>query len=354
MKLVIFGLTLSSSWGNGHATVWRSLLSALSKRGYHIVFFEADVPYYAEHRDLPEPSFAKLHLYSSWRSIADKAKLELADADVAIVSSYCADAVAASQIVLSSRARARVFYDLDTPVTLRQLSSDCPPPYLPAHGLADFDLVLSFTGGPALDELRSRLGAQRVSPLYGSVDPCTYHPVGPVAQYRCDLSYLGTFAADRQTALERLFVTTAEYLPNCRFVLAGALYPLDFPWKPNLWHVPHVPPRDHAQLYCSSRATLNVTRAAMATMGYCPSGRLFEAAACGTLMLSDDWAGMDQFFTRGTEILIVNNADDVIAALSLSEREQLRIAREARERVLEFHIGHKRALEFESAVAAVM
>ncbi len=354
MKLVVFGLSLSSSWGNGHATVWRALLSALSQRNHRIVFFEADVPYYAEHRDLPEPPFAKLYLYRSWESVSELALNELADADVAVVSSYCRDAIAASGLIMSSKARTRLFYDLDTPVTLSQFATNCPPAYLPPAGLGDFDLVLSFTGGPAVEHLMNRLGARRVSPLYGSVDSAKYFPVPPVARYCCDLGYLGTYARDRQDSLERLFVRTAERFPDRRFLLGGSLYPADFPWQKNISYISHIPPDEHREFYCSSKATLNVTRGAMAQMGYCPSGRLFEAAACGTLILSDDWEGMDQFFARGSEILIVKNDDDVAAALSLGDGERSRVANAAREHTLEHHTGHNRARDFERIVAELM
>ena len=354
MKLVIFGLTLSSSWGNGHATVWRALLAALHERHHRIVFFEADTPYYAEHRDLPEPAFAKLHLYSSWDAVAELVNAELGDADVAVISSYFRHAAEASQLVLSSKARIRVFYDLDTPVTLSQFSADCRPAYLPPGELGDFDLVFSFTGGPALKELRSRLGARRVSPLYGSVDPTRYSPVGPVWQYRCDLSYLGTYAPDRQHSLEGLFVGAAELLPGGRFLLGGPLYPSGFPWKRNIWHISHVSPEEHPRFYCSSKATLNVTRAVMAKMGYCPSGRLFEAAACGTLILSDYWAGIDEFFVPGREIMIVRNAEEVLAALALPDDERSRVANAGRQRALKCHTGSHRAREFEQALAEAM
>src|SRR5438477_6768688 len=203
MKLVIFGLTISSSWGNGHATLWRGLCRALTGRGHHIVFFERDVPYYAAHRDLTELPGGALHLYSDWKEVLPLAKRGLADADVAIVTSYCPDGIAASELVLSSRAEVRVFYDLDTPVTLDRLRIGEPVPYLPPQGLGNFDLVLSFTGGQALEELKQQLGARRVAPLYGSVDPEVHRVVGPVDSYRCDLSYLGTYAADRQEMLRK-------------------------------------------------------------------------------------------------------------------------------------------------------
>src|SRR5690242_2714714 len=168
MKLVIFGLTISSSWGNGHATLWRGLLRALCRRGDRVVFYERDVPYYAAHRDLAElPAGGMLCLYDDWQEASTRARGDLADADVAIVTSYCPDAVDATALVLSSKAALRVFYDLDTPVTLARLAAGERVEYLPPRGLGEFDLVLSFTGGQALDALKTQLGARRAEPLYG-------------------------------------------------------------------------------------------------------------------------------------------------------------------------------------------
>jgi spore maturation protein CgeB len=236
-----------------------------------------------------------------------------------------------------------IFYDLDTPVTLERLRAGQPVDYLGPDGLAGFDLVLSYTGGQALTELRERLGARRVAPLYGSVDPEAHRPAAPQDVYRGDLSYIGTYAADRQEALERLFLEPARRLPDKRFVLAGAQYPADFPWGSNIWFVQHLPPADHPAFFASSPLTLNVTRAAMASMGYCPSGRLFEAAACGTAVLSDTWQGLDEFFEPGREILTAGTTEEAMEALSLSPEEIARIAEAARERTLAEHTAERRA-----------
>lgn len=345
MKLVIFGLAISSSWGNGHATLWRGLCSALIRQGHRIVFFERDVEYYAAHRDLHEIPGGRLVLYPDWAGIVADARRELQDADAAIVTSYCPDGVAATDLVLASPVRRRVFYDLDTPVTLARLAAGEGVPYLGPRGLADFDLVLSYTGGQALAALQEVLGARRTAPLYGSVDPERHRPVAPVEGYRADLSYLGTFAADRQPALEELFIAPAKRCPECRFLLGGACYPADFPWTSNIWFVRHLPPGEHPAFFSSSRLTLNITRAAMAAMGYCPSGRLFEAAACGCPILSDAWEGLDMFFTPDREILVVRNRDEVVDALELSDAELTRIASAARERVLAEHTAAHRAAE---------
>jgi spore maturation protein CgeB len=352
MKLVIFGLTLSSSWGNGHATIWRGLCRALHRLGHRVVFFERDVPYYAFNRDLVEMPGTDLRLYQSWEEVLPQARREVADADAAMVTSYCPDGIAATDLVLDSDGPRRVFYDLDTPVTLARLEAGEPVAYLGPRGLGGFDLVLSYTGGTALTELRERLGAQRVAPLYGSVDPQLHCPSEPLPQYQSDLSYLGTYAADRQPALERLLLEPARRLPDRRFVIAGAQYPEDFPWQPNVWFVRHLPPADHPSFFASSPLTLNVTRADMARMGWCPSGRLFEAAACGTAVLSDTWEGLSDFFEPGREILLAESSDEAIAAISLPREEVARIARAARERTLAEHTADRRAREMLDLLAS--
>lgn len=348
MKIVVFGLTISSSWGNGHATLWRALCRALDRRGHRVTFFERDVPYYAQQRDVTEPDGCDLSLYPRWEDIREDAEEAIRDADVAVVTSYCPDGRAASALVLGSGVPVKAFYDLDTPVTLSRHERGEAVEYLPIEGLGGFDIVLSFTGGRALDELKVRLGARCVVPLYGSVDPDRHRPVPASPDRRSDLSYLGTYAADRQRALEELFVAPARRRPDLRFVLAGSQYPTDFPWTDNIFYLSHMPPGDHPSFFCSSGLTLNVTRKAMADMGFCPSGRLFEAAACGTPIVSDGWAGIEEFFEPGEEILIASGADDTLAALELGDAERGRIARAARERTLDCHTAGVRAAELEA------
>ncbi|HZU26194.1 MAG TPA: glycosyltransferase [Bryobacteraceae bacterium] len=347
MKLAIFGLSISSSWGNGHATLWRGLVQAMVRRGYEVHFFERDVPWYAQHRDLTEIDGGRLHLYSDWQAILPLARAVLKDADVGMVTSYCPDGVPATDLVTQSNARVRCFYDLDAPVTLHRLQSGEPVEYIGPRRLRDFDLVLSYTGGRALEDLRSLLGARNVAPLYGSVDPGVHRPAPAMDCFRADMSYLGTFAADRQATLEKLFIEPARRVPNRRFVMGGAMYPQEFPWTNNIYFVRHLAPEEHASFYCSSKVTLNITRAAMAEMGYCPSGRLFEAAACGTPVLSDWWEGLDQFFTPGSEILVAHDTEDALAALDLSEGELQAIGRRARERALDEHTADHRLRDFE-------
>jgi spore maturation protein CgeB len=344
MKLVIFGLTVSSSWGNGHATLWRGLIRALVRRGVRVVFFERDAPYYARHRDLWTLSGADLVLYPDWPAVAVRAAAEARSADAVMVTSYCPDGRAASRLACASGQRA-VFYDMDTPVTLARLSAGETVDYLPEDGLGGFDLVLSYTGGEALLRLEQDLGARKALPLYGHVDPEAHRPAPPDARYACDLSYLGTYAADRQPTVEALFARPARLRPERRFILGGSGYDDRFPWSDNIFFLDHVAPPEHAAFFASSRLTLNVTRGDMAQMGYCPSGRLFEAAACGAPLLSDAWEGLDLFFEPGREILTAATTEEAVAALELSDGELARIAAAARERTLAEHTSDHRAGE---------
>ena len=346
MRLVIFGLTVSSSWGNGHATLWRGLWRALARRGHRIVFFERDVPYYASHRDVTDLPGGELVLYDHWGAILPRVRRELRAADVAMVTSYCPDGIAASEIVADAAA-VKVFYDLDTPVTLEKLRAGRAVAYIGPRGLRDFDVVLSYTGGGSLDELRSLLAARRVETLYGHVDPEVHRPVAARENYRCALSYLGTYAADRQAALETLFVEPARRLTGHSFVIGGAQYPADFPWTANIRFVRHMPPAEHPAFFCSSRLTLSVTRRAMAQNGYCPSGRLFEAAACGTPLVSDAWPGLEDFLEPGREVIVARHAHEVVEALQMSDAQLGRIAGAARERVLSGHTSDRRAAQLE-------
>ena len=245
----------------------------------------------------------------------------------------------------------KVFYDMDTPITLAALRAGDAVDYLPEDGLSRFDLVLSFSGGRALEELHQRLGARRVAPLYGSVDLRAYRRTTGTDRYQSDVTHLGTFSPDRREALDMLFLQPARRCPELRFLLGGPLYPQDFPWTHNLFHIPHVPPAEHANFYSSCRLTVNVTRGPMAEMGFCPSGRLFEADACATPVLSDDWPGLDAFFEPGREILIARSSEEAIDALNRSPADLALVGRRARERALECHSADHRARELEQILS---
>lgn len=342
MKITIFGLTLSSSWGNGHATPYRAIIRALARRGHQVTFFEKDVEYYYWRRDLKDCDYCKLVLYPDWESVRQRAMAEACTSDALIIGSYCPAGTRIADELLALSSPLKVFYDLDTPVTLSKLEA-ADYEYLRADHVGAFDLYLSFTGGAILKELESQWGARSARALYGCVDPDVHRRVPAMEQYQCDLSYMGTYAEDRQHKVDELFVRPALKLPEASFVLAGALYPKSRTWPDNVRRFDHVPPCSHPALYSSSRATLNLTRDSMARGGYCPSGRFFEAAACGTLILSDWFAGLDSFFEPGKEILVVRSGNEVAEALRVPQHDLAKIAERAEERTLAEHTGEVRA-----------
>lgn len=352
MKIVIFGLSITSAWGNGHATTFRSLGRALHSRGHRITFFEKDLEWYASNRDMPEPPFCTVRIFRDWDDVLPQARRELQDCDVAMVGSYFPDGVRAIDDVLGSPAPIKTFYDIDTPVTVAQLRDSRKTEYLLGSQIAGFDLYFSFTGGPMLRELEQKFGARRAVPLYCSVDAEEYRAWPVHKRYRSDLSYMGTYAPDRQPKIEELFCEPARRLPGHSFLLAGPQYPRQLRWPANVRRIRHLNPRWHARFYSSSRLTLNVTRRAMVQAGYSPSVRLFEAAACAATMVSDNWPGLDSFFRPGREILVPAGPDDVVSYLAAADEAELRrIGHRAQERVLAEHTAECRAQQFEAYVS---
>jgi spore maturation protein CgeB len=343
MKLMVFGLCVSSAWGNGHATFWRGLIHALAAHGHSVSFYEQNKPYYAAHRDCRALPNGELIVYEDFDHVRAQAALAVRSADAAIVTSHCPDALAATELVMNSAVPIRAYYDLDTPITLDKLARGDTVPYIHPRGLGDFDVVMSCAGGRAPNELQRVLGARRVAPLYACVDPHLHAPVPPIERYHADLSYLGTYAQARQPALEELLLAPAHARPGLGFAIGGSLYPHDFAWAPNVKYMWHVPPFEHAAFYCSARLNLNVTSAPVAAMGYCPSIRLFEASACGAALISDAWPGLDEFYEPGDEILVARNRDDVLAALDRSSQELWSMAQRARARTLAQHTAAHRA-----------
>ena len=343
MKLVVLGLSLSSSWGNGHATTFRALLKEFAARGHDILFLERDVPWYAANRDCAEPDFCELAFYSDLQGL-DAWRERIARADAVIVGSYVPEGVAVGRLVQEVARGVTAFYDIDTPVTLAKLERG-DFEYLSPEIIPGFDLYLSFTGGPTLDRLERQYGSPRARALYCSVDPDAYPPLQ--VPKRWDLSYLGTYSDDRQPTLERLLVDVARRMPDRRFVVAGPQYPAGIDWPANVERIEHVPPREHAQFYAASRFTLNVTRADMIAAGWSPSVRLFEAAACGVPIVSDRWQGIEELFAPGREIILADDGDAVAKALAASDDKAAAIGGAARARVMAAHTAAHRASELQ-------
>lgn len=348
LKFVFLGLSITSSWGNGHATTYRGLMRELVRRGHDVLFLEHDVPYYAVSRDLPQPPYGRTELYSGLDDLFERFAEEVRTADAVVVGSYVPEGAQVGAWVCRIASGLRAFYDIDTPITLRGLDAGGTP-YLQPAQIRNYDLYLSFAGGPSLTRLSRDFGARAVRALYCSVDPEQYYPESVT---RCwDLGYIGTFCADRQPAVDELLLEPARRWSGGRFVVAGPQYPAEIVWPENVTRLPHVAPPDHRAFYNAQRFTLNLTREDMLLAGYSPSVRLFEAAAAGTPILSDVWPGLEQFFEPEREIALVRNAGDVLTRLQLcTEQQRADLAERARRRVLSEHTAAHRAEALEGYV----
>ncbi len=349
LDIVIIGLSITSSWGNGHATTYRGLVRELERRGHRVLFLEHDKPWYASNRDLPNPPYGRTELYESMTDLRERFERDVRRADFVIVGSYVPEGVTVGEWVTATAGGLTAFYDIDTPVTLAKLERG-DYEYLAPHLVPRYGMYLSFTGGPTLRRLEEQLGSPRALPLYCSVDPELYYPES-TGEPRWDLGYLGTYSPDRQPPLDALLLEPARRWPGGRFVVAGPQYPDTIAWPATVGRISHLPPAEHRRFYCDQRFTLNVTRADMIRAGYSPSVRLFEAAACGVPIVSDAWDGLDTFFAIGGEILVARDTADALRAIrDTSEAERRLIGERARARVLAAHTAAHRAAELESYV----
>jgi spore maturation protein CgeB len=346
LKIVILGLTITSSWGNGHATTYRALVKALSDLGHSVSFLERDVAWYRDHRDLENPRYCRIGLYGSLIELAQRYAELLREADLVILGSYVPDGIAIGEWLTAQAAGITAFYDIDTPVTLAGLDTNHIDYISPAL-IPRFDLYLSFSGGPAPGIIEDFYGSPLARTLYCSADPGRHTATAVTPKW--SLGYLGTYSEDRQLPLEKMLLTPARQLLDHSFAVAGAKYPDTIHWPDNVTHIPHLPPRQHSSFYCSQLYTLNITRSNMKSLGFSPSVRLFEAAACGIPVISDNWPGIETIFSPGTEILIARDPRDVMQILQeMPEHRRLTIASNARARLLREHTPRHRARQLEA------
>ena len=348
MKIVIFGLSLTSSWGNGHATTYRGLVRELARRGHDVHFIERDMPWQSKSRDINALPGARVSFYQDLGGLAGFCA-DVRAADAVIVGSHLPEGNAVGEWGMENATGVTAYHDFDTPVTHAKMRE--------GHGggisaalIPRYQLYLSFTGGPALRELEKDWGSPAARALYCSVDPAAYYPEARNPQW--DLGYLGTYSMDRQPALERLLMEPAWHLSERKFVVAGSQYPGELAWPQNVERVEHLPAAGHRRFYNRQRFTLSLTRADRIAAGYSPGLQLFEAAACGTPIISDEWPGLEEFFTPGREILIARTSHDVERFLwSLSDTAAVKIGQAARHRVLAHHTAAHRVIELEGYLA---
>jgi spore maturation protein CgeB len=350
MKIITLGLSISSSWGNGHATTFRSLYKGLAERGHELYFLECDKPWYAKNRDFTSAEDYELLFYSGIDALKKDHEKLIRNADVVIVGSYVPEGIEVIEYVNKIAGGIKMFYDIDTPITLEKLAH-YEYEYIKPEQIPLFDVYLSFSGGRALEILADKYGARMPQPFYCSFDPENYYPEHQDERWL--LGYLGTYSFDRQPGLDQLLIQPARIYPS-NYAVAGPSYPKGIKWPDNVQRIEHLPPSAHREFYCSQRFTLNLTRKAMIALGHSPSVRLFEAAACGTAIISDWWEGLDEFFVPGEEIIIASTTKDVIEAFDDYDQEKAEIVgRKARKKVVEKHSGYARAGQLEEYIAAL-
>ena len=348
LRIVIIGLSITSSWGNGHATTYRGLVRELVRRGHDVLFLEHDKPWYAENRDCPNPPFGRTELYASVADLRSRFVADVRDADAVIVGSYVPEGVTVGEWATRTARGVKAFYDIDTPVTLAKLERE-DYEYLAPHLIPRYDLYLSFTGGPTLARLEKQFHSPRAVPLYCSVDPDLYFPERHKRKW--DLGYLGTYSDDRQPPLERLMLDAARRWPQGKFVVAGPQYPESIRWPANVERIHHLPPAEHRNFYNEQAFALNITRADMVRAGYSPSVRLFEAAACAVPIISDRWEGIETIFEPDEEIFLADTAAGVLRLLrELPDEERRAAGQRGRDKILTKHTAAHRAAELEQYV----
>lgn len=345
LNIIVIGLSVTSSWGNGHATTYRALLDALARRGHRVTFLERDVPWYRENRDLNETSRWSIKLYDTLQDIPRRFGKDISTADLVVVGSFVPDGIAVSEWITAHAQGITAFYDIDTPVTLAGIDEGLG--YISASMIPRFDMYLSFSGGPVPAIVEDVYGSPMARVLYCSADLGLYRPQSAATKW--SLGYLGTYSKDRQPQLERLLLEPARQLVAERFVVAGSKYPDSLAWPDNVERIEHLAPQNHMAFYAAQRFTMNVTRADMRALGFSPSVRLFEAAACGAPIISDWWPGIETIFAPSSEILLASDPGEVMEILGgMTEDTRLSIAEQARRRVLKDHTPDHRARQLES------
>jgi spore maturation protein CgeB len=345
LDIVIFGLSMTSSWGNGHAVTYRALANALYQRGHKVTFLEREVPWYRDNRDLTDAEYCRIERYENLREVPQRFGQLVTNANLVIIGSYVPDGVRLADWITSRARGITAFYDIDTPITLAGLDAGTTF-YISAALIPRFDLYLSFTGGPLLNVIEEVYGSPRARALHCTADVSAAG--GPDTPLRWALGYLGTYAADRQPALDALLLETSRHLADQHFTVAGSKYPDDVRWPANVTRFEHLPPGRHREFYASQRFTLNITRENMLRAGFSPSVRLFEAAAAGVPIMTDKWPGLETFFMPGREILVVEGTHQVVQVINeLPEERRRDIAAAGRKRFLRSHTPQHRARQIE-------
>ncbi|MBX9759241.1 MAG: glycosyltransferase [Beijerinckiaceae bacterium] len=346
MKIAFYGSSLLSSYWNGAATYYRGLLREMARNGHEIHFHEPDAFDRQKHRDIEPPDWCAVDVYeASPRGLADAAR-KASRADVVVKTSgvgYADNELLASVLAHARADAITIFWDVDAPTTLAEISADPQHPLRAA--LARLDAVLTYGGGAPVVNAYRELGAAECAPIYNALDPLSHHQAPCEARFACDLAFLGNRLPDREARVTEFFLAPAQALQGKHFILGGAGWG-DLPLPPNVRWLDHVPTRDHNALNASARAVLNVNRDSMAANGFSPPTRVFEAAGAGACLITDAWEGVEMFLSPGNEVLVARDGADVADILAgLSPERARAVGAAALARVRRDHTYAQRARE---------
>lgn len=346
MKIAFYGSSLLSSYWNGAATYYRGILSQLATRGYHTTFYEPDAFERQQHRDIEPPPYAKVQVYEATLEACAAVLDHAAAADIVVKASGVGvfdEELLNGVLDGANRHALKVYWDVDAAATLEEIGA--APDHPLRRRLPEFDLVLTYGGGPPVVNRYTELGARHCVPVYNALDPDTHHPVEPNERFAADLGFLANRLPDRERRVEEFFLRAAEALPGHRFMLGGNGWH-DKPMPANVRAIGHVGTADHNAFNCTPRAVLNVARDSMASVGFSPATRVFEAAGAAACLITDAWEGIDQFLKPDEEVLVARDGQDVADQLrGLSPERARNIGQAALARVLKDHTYAQRAVQ---------
>jgi spore maturation protein CgeB len=351
MRIAFFGSSLVSSYWNGAATYYRGLIRALARRGHEVTFFEPDAFERQQHRDIPDPSWAEVVVWEPTEQRARKLIASAARYDVVVKASGVGVLDSEMErMVAALTGPIRIFWDVDAPATLARLDAVPDDAFRPL--VHDYDLVLTYGGGRTVVERYLLLGARDCIPIYNALDPDEHHPAPPDERFQADLALLANRLPDRETRIDRFFLDAALAAPGSTFLLGGAGWD-DKPLPPNARSCGHVGTADHNAFNSTPLAVLNVTRESMAANGWSPATRVFEAAGAGSCLVTDAWAGIEDFLEPDSEVLVAHDGEEVARHLAkLTPARAAAIGRAARRRIVASHTYAHRAEQVESVLHA--
>ncbi|HEV2852933.1 MAG TPA: glycosyltransferase [Thermoanaerobaculia bacterium] len=349
LNIAFFGSSLVSAYWNGAATYYRGIIRNLAERGHRVTFYEPDAFERQQHRDIPDPDWAKVVVYPARESEVHRVLEEARGADVVVKASGVGvfdELLEAAVLDIRRPDGLAIFWDVDAPATLDRMAADPGDPFRPL--VPRYDFVFTYGGGDPVVEAYRRFGARECVPIYNALDPTTHHPVDPDPRFEGDLGFLGNRLPDREARVEEFFLKAAARCPGRRFLLGGNGWG-DKPMPDNVKYLGHVYTRDHNAFNCTPLAVLNISRESMARYGYSPATRVFEAAGAGACLITDAWLGIPLFLEPDWEVLVAEDGEEVAERLrGLTPRDALQMGKAAQRRILAEHTYAHRAAQVES------